>query len=251
MWSGVWRSGDRRCTVKGHRYAIGSIRVSECNIVARTLLLDLDGTLVDTVPDLAAAVEPADAHARAAGFHSRAGRRRWLATASPSLVARAFAAHGRQPDATAVAATLADYTAHVAVDSSAVSPGAVGARRPGAGGLAAGGLHQQARTGGPGAAAGGGGAAAAVRRRRWRQFSGAQAGPGAPAGHAGAGRRPAERRRDARGPPQRRAGGARGRGAVHFAGWGYGSAAMADGSSAVARDITEAAAIANRLLPAP
>jgi hypothetical protein len=35
-----------------------------------------------------------------------------------------------------------------------------------------------------------------------------------------------------------------------FAGWGYGPPAMANGSTAVARDITEAAAIANRLLPA-
>jgi phosphoglycolate phosphatase len=34
-----------------------------------------------------------------------------------------------------------------------------------------------------------------------------------------------------------------------FAAWGYGSPGMADGSTAVARDITEAAAIANRLLP--
>jgi phosphoglycolate phosphatase len=33
-----------------------------------------------------------------------------------------------------------------------------------------------------------------------------------------------------------------------FAGWGYGPATAAAGSTAVANDITEAAAIANRLL---
>ena len=42
------------------------------------------------------------------------------------------------------------------------------------------------------------------------------------------------------------------RGAKHpciFAGWGYGRPDMAEGSNAVARDITEAAVIANGLLP--
>jgi hypothetical protein len=42
--------------VKACRYLAASNLVSECNTVIRTLLLDLDGTLVHSLPDLAAAL---------------------------------------------------------------------------------------------------------------------------------------------------------------------------------------------------
>ncbi len=66
--------------------------------MARTLLLDLDGTLVDTVPDLAAALNrlmrarglPDFAHEQVAAM---------VGDGVAVLVARAFAAHGREPDA--------------------------------------------------------------------------------------------------------------------------------------------------------
>ena len=37
-------------------HAIGSNQITECFKVVRTLLLDLDGTLVDTAPDVRAAL---------------------------------------------------------------------------------------------------------------------------------------------------------------------------------------------------
>ena len=49
--------------------------VSECNIVARTLLLDLDGTLVDTVPDLAAALNRLMQVRGLPGVYAGGGRR--------------------------------------------------------------------------------------------------------------------------------------------------------------------------------
>lgn len=81
-----------------------------------TLLLDLDGTLVDTLPDLTAALNRLMVSrglegfppARVAGF---------IGDGVARLVARAFAAHGREPDADAVATYSADYTAHATVDS--------------------------------------------------------------------------------------------------------------------------------------
>ena len=84
--------------------------------MARTLLLDLDGTLVDTVPDLTAALNrlmrarslPAFLPAQVAGM---------VGDGVAVLVGRAFAAHGEAPDQTAVAEFSADYAAHVAVDS--------------------------------------------------------------------------------------------------------------------------------------
>ena len=54
-------------------------------MVTRTLLLDLDGTLVHSVPDLAAALNRLMAARGLAGF-SHPRRRRWSAMASPALV---------------------------------------------------------------------------------------------------------------------------------------------------------------------
>lgn len=81
-----------------------------------TLLLDLDGTLVDTVPDLAAALNRLMASRALPPFT-------WPETAAmvgdgvAKLVERAFAARGLVPDAAAVADFSADYAAHAAVAS--------------------------------------------------------------------------------------------------------------------------------------
>jgi phosphoglycolate phosphatase len=84
--------------------------------VGPTLLLDLDGTLVDTVPDLAAALNRLMASRALPPFT-------WPETAAmvgdgvAKLVERAFAARGLVPDAAAVADFSADYAAHAAVAS--------------------------------------------------------------------------------------------------------------------------------------
>src|SRR5271163_1251831 len=95
---------------------MGSIHVSECNIVARTLLLDLDGTLVDTVPDLAAALNRL-MRSRGLPDFSHDQVARMVGDGVAVLVARAFAAFGHEADAMAVAAMSEDYTAHVAIES--------------------------------------------------------------------------------------------------------------------------------------
>ena len=84
--------------------------------MARTLLLDLDGTLVDTLPDLAAALNRL---LRSRGLSDLSAEQvtAMIGDGVAVLVARAFAAYDRQPDATAVADLYADYTAHVAVES--------------------------------------------------------------------------------------------------------------------------------------
>ena len=81
-----------------------------------TLLLDLDGTLVDTLPDLTAALNRLMAARGLAGFPPAevAG---FVGDGVARLVERAFLARGRQPDAAAVAAYSADYTAHATAGS--------------------------------------------------------------------------------------------------------------------------------------
>lgn len=83
---------------------------------ARSLILDLDGTLIDSLPDLAAAL-------------NRLMVARGLAVLLPSeiapmigdgvhrLVERALAARGRPPDPQALASFTADYNAHTAVET--------------------------------------------------------------------------------------------------------------------------------------
>jgi phosphoglycolate phosphatase len=80
------------------------------------LIFDLDGTLIDSLPDLAAAL-------------NRLMVSRGLAVLSPAeiapmigdgvhkLVERAFTARGRAPDPQALAAFTADYNAHTAVET--------------------------------------------------------------------------------------------------------------------------------------
>jgi phosphoglycolate phosphatase len=89
--------------------------------LARTLLLDLDGTLVDTVPDIAAALNRLMESRSLAHFtlHEVASM---VGDGVAALLAKAFAARGRTHDETALADFSADYGAHVAV-ASRVYPG--------------------------------------------------------------------------------------------------------------------------------
>ncbi len=87
-------------------------------VAARTLVLDLDGTLADTVPDLAASL-------------NRVIGRRGLAPFPPdevaamvgdgaaALVSRAFAARGQPQDPQALADYLADYGTNFACETRA------------------------------------------------------------------------------------------------------------------------------------
>jgi phosphoglycolate phosphatase len=216
--------------------------------VARTLLLDLDGTLVDTVPDLAAALNrlmrsrglPAFSHDQVAAM---------VGDGVAVLVARAFAAHDRQPDAAAVAEMTGDYTAHVAVESKlypqvlAVLDGLV---------------HQGWRlavcTNKPEHAARallqalgllslmsavGGGDSFPVRKPDPQHLLDTLARAG---GRSDAAVMLGDHRNDVAA--------ARGAGIPSiFAAWGYGTVGVADGSTHIARNVAEAAMIANELLP--
>jgi phosphoglycolate phosphatase len=84
--------------------------------VARTLLLDLDGTLVDTVPDLAPALNRLmESRGLAPFLYPETAA--MVGDGVAVLVGRAFAARGKTPDERAVAEFSADYGAHVAVGS--------------------------------------------------------------------------------------------------------------------------------------
>jgi len=89
--------------------------------LARTLLLDLDGTLIDTVPDLAAALNRLMRARGLAGF-TLAATAAMVGDGVARLVERACAARGRQADAADVAAFATDYAAH-AVAASRLYPG--------------------------------------------------------------------------------------------------------------------------------
>ena len=89
--------------------------------MARTLLLDLDGTLVDSVPDLRAALNRLMRSRRMeppgeAAF-SYAETAAMVGDGAAALVARAFAAKGASPDAAALDDFLHDYGAHAAVET--------------------------------------------------------------------------------------------------------------------------------------
>jgi phosphoglycolate phosphatase len=77
----------------------------------RTLLFDLDGTLVDSVPDLAAALNRLMV-ARGLACFAEPEVARLVGDGVPVLVARAFALRDRAPDPDATAEFLADYTAN-------------------------------------------------------------------------------------------------------------------------------------------
>jgi phosphoglycolate phosphatase len=84
--------------------------------VARTLLLDLDGTLVDTLPDLAAALNRLMQSRGLAPF-SRPEVAPMIGDGVSVLVGRAFAARGREQDDQALPEFSRDYGAHLAVGS--------------------------------------------------------------------------------------------------------------------------------------
>jgi phosphoglycolate phosphatase len=224
-----------------------SNRISECNTVPRTLLLDLDGTLVHSVPDLAAALNRL-MRARGLAQFTHAETALMVGDGVARLVERAFAARRLVPDAAAVAEFSADYGAHAAVETRAYPGVAAGLRS-----LAAEGWRLAVCTNKPEAmahsllaavdlgplfAAIGGGDSFPVRKPDPRhllatlQAAGGQPGRAVMAGdHANdvAAARSA-------GLP------------CIFAAWGYGPAAMAEGAVAIAHDFGELVAIARRLL---
>jgi phosphoglycolate phosphatase len=216
--------------------------------VARTLLLDLDGTLVDTLPDLAAALNRL-LRSRGLSDLSTEQVTTMIGDGVAVLVARAFAAYDRHPDATAVAEMYADYTAHVAVESR-LYPRVL----PVLGELADQGWRLAVCTNKPEQAARcllqamgllplvcaiGGGDSFPARKPDPAHLLGTLARAG---GQADAAVMLGDHRNDVRA--------ARDAGIPSiFAAWGYGVIGMAEGSAGVAWDIAEAAAIANRLLP--
>jgi phosphoglycolate phosphatase len=80
----------------------------------RTALFDLDGTLLDSAPDLHAALDRLMARLGLPGF-ARAEVVAMVGDGARALVERALAARGRSFDPAALEAFLADYTAHAAV----------------------------------------------------------------------------------------------------------------------------------------
>jgi phosphoglycolate phosphatase len=216
--------------------------------VARTLLMDLDGTLVDTLPDLAAALNRLLAD-RALPPLTSEQVRAMIGDGVAVLVTRAFAAYNRQPDATAVADFSADYSAHAAVESR-LYPDIL----PVLTALAADGWRLAVCTNKPENAARslldavgllpllcavGGGDTFPTRKPDPAHLLATLA---SAAGTQDAALMLGDHHNDvaaaqAAGIPS------------IFAAWGYGSPAMASGSVAIAHNITEAASIANRLRP--
>ena len=82
-------------------------------MAARTLVFDLDGTLVDSVPDLAAALNHLMA-ARGLATFSLAEVTGFVGDGVAALVQRGFAARGVAQDPAALAEFNADYNAHAA-----------------------------------------------------------------------------------------------------------------------------------------
>ncbi len=86
--------------------------------MSRWLVLDLDGTLVDSVPDLAASLNRLLKVRGLASFHE-AEVTAMVGDGARALVERGFAARGVAMDARAVPDFLADYTSNAAVESRA------------------------------------------------------------------------------------------------------------------------------------
>lgn len=215
----------------------------------RVLLLDLDGTLVDTVPDLAAALNRLMASRGLEGFDFP-GTAAMVGDGVARLVAKAFAARGLVPDATAVAEFTHDYEMHAAVDSR-LFPGVLETLHD----LIGEGWRLAICTNKPEGAARvlldavgltpligavGAGDSFPFRKPDPAHLLATLAAAGG-----------AVERAVMVGDHANDVAAARGAGVkCIFAAWGYGPTAMAEGAAAVARDVGEMAAIARRLRPA-
>jgi phosphoglycolate phosphatase len=216
--------------------------------VSRTLLLDLDGTLVDTVPDLASALNRL-MRGRGLPDFSHDQVARMVGDGVAVLVARAFAAHEREADAAAVETMTEDYTKNVAIESK-LYPDVL----PVLDGLVAQGWLLAVCTNKPVQAARrllqavglldlmkavGGGDSFPVRKPDPRHLMATLAQAG---GRSDAAVMLGDHHNDVVA--------ARGAGIPGiFAAWGYGAIGAADGCPNIAHDMSEAAAIAGRLLP--
>lgn len=214
----------------------------------RTLLLDLDGTLVDTVPDLAAALNRLMAARRLPGF-SGPETAAMVGDGVAALVRKAFAQRGGEPDADAVAEFAADYAAHAAVESR-LYPNVLPVLRD----LSGAGWRLAVCTNKPEGAARalleavgllelmvavGGGDSFPVRKPDPAHMTATLRAAGGTPGRA-----------VMAGDHANDIAASRGAGLpCIFATWGYGPPAMAAGATATARDITEMAEIAARLVP--
>lgn len=212
-----------------------------------TLLLDLDGTLVDTVPDLAAALNRLMS-SRGLPHFTPAQTARMVGDGVAKLVERAFAAHHSVPDASAVVDFSADYGLHTAV-ASRPYPGVPETLTE----LAREGWRLAVCTNKPEGAAHtllqavglasllpvvGGGDSFPVRKPDPAHLLATLRAAGGEVGRA-----------VMAGDHANDVAAARGAGVeCIFASWGYGTPEMATGATAVARDIAEMAAIARRLL---
>lgn len=209
--------------------------------------MDLDGTLVDTVPDLTAALNRLMA-AHALPSFSLAETASMVGDGVAKLVERAFVARDAPFDSSAVAAFSADYGAHVAV-ASRVYPGVLETLT----GLAREGWLLAVCTNKPEAAtrallaaldlaplftAIGAGDSFPVRKPDPAHLLATLRAAG---GEPGAAAMAGDHRNDVLA--------ARGAGVpCVFAAWGYGTPAMAEGATAVARDFHELEAIVRRLV---
>ncbi len=215
----------------------------------RVLVLDLDGTLVHTVPDLAAALNRLMA-ARGLPLFDHPATAAMVGDGVAKLVERAFAARGVDQDGAALAEFSDDYARHAAVESG-LFPGVAATLQA----LAAEGWRLAVCTNKPEGAARslldalglspllaavGGGDSFPVRKPDPAHLLATlDAAGGAPARAVMAG----DHANDVQA--------ARGAGLpCIFAAWGYGPPAMAEGAIAVADDIVAMADIARRLLPA-
>jgi phosphoglycolate phosphatase len=218
-------------------------------VAARTLVFDLDGTLADTVPDLAAALNRVLARRALAPF-SRAEVAGMVGDGAAALAARAFAARARLQDEQALPDFLADYGVNLA-DETQAYPGVAAALAR----LAAAGWRLAVCTNKPQApahallaalgldhyfAALGGGDSFPTRKPDPAHLLATIAAAGGTADHAlMAG--------DHRNDVTAAAGAAV---PCIFAAWGYGTPAMAAGAAATARSFSEIPDLAERLRPA-
>jgi len=212
-----------------------------------TLLLDLDGTLIDSAPDLAAALNRLMA-ARGLAPFTLAETKAMIGDGVARLIERAFAARGRGFGRADVEAFSADYAAH-SMEATRLYPGVeatLAALRDGGWGLAvctnkleapARALLEAFGLGGFFAAIGGGDSFP-VRKPDPAHLLATLRAAG---GEAGRAVMAGDHRNDVRG--------AHGAGmACVFAAWGYGTPEMAEEADAVAARFADLPEIAGRLV---